>query len=123
MFVTLNQNITNSFKLNKTLKGEFIINYTTKSKDQLIVNESYVGNISIGIQKQVLKEKGTFTINLSDPFQWYNYKYKADFIRLYEVGTSRYPTRGMRISFNYRFGKVNNKARERNTASQEEQNR
>lgn len=122
-FITLNQNITNSFKLSKSLKGELIINYTTKSKDQLIANEPYIGNISIGIQKQVLKEKGNLTFNISDPFQWSNYKYKADFIRLYEVGTYRYPTRGMRLSFNYRFGKVNNEARQRSTASQEEQNR
>ena len=42
---------------------------------------------------------------------------------MYEVGSFRFPTRSIGLTFTYRFGKVNNQSRQRTTASQEEQNR
>ncbi len=122
-YITLSQNISNSFKLTKTLKGELNINYITRQNDQISINEAFLSNFSIGLQKQVLKAKGNLTLNISDPFQWYNYKYTAHFIRMYEIGSSRYASRAIGLTFNYRFGKVNNQSRQRTTASQEEQNR
>jgi len=122
-YITLSQNISNSFKLTKTLKGELNINYVTRQNDQIAENEAYLTTFSIGLQQQILKEKGNITLNISDPFEWYNYKYKTHFIRMYEVGLSRYASRAVDLTFNYRFGKVNNQSRQRTTASQEEQNR
>jgi outer membrane receptor protein involved in Fe transport len=122
-YITLTQNIINSFKLGKSLKAEVIINYTTEAKDEIFEAAPFLGNFSIGFQKQVLKEKGNLTVNVSDPFEWYEYKFKAHYLRLYEEGSFRNPSRSINLSFNYRFGKVNNQSRQRTTASQEEQNR
>ena len=121
--VSLSQNITNTFRINKSLKGELLINYITGTMDQISETAGRLNNFSVGLQRQVLKDKGNLTLNISDPFSWWRYKNYSYFIRLYEVGTFRTPTRSITLSFAYRFGKVNNKARERNTASQEEQNR
>jgi iron complex outermembrane recepter protein len=122
-YFTMNQNITNTIKLSKSLKGELTINYTTKSIDQLSENEARFDNLLVGVQKQILKEKGNITLNVSDPFEWFSYSYRSHFIRMYEVGTGTYPSRSINLSFNYRFGRVNNQSRQRTTASQEEQRR
>jgi iron complex outermembrane recepter protein len=123
LYITLNQNITNSFKISSTLKGELIINYSTKSIDQLSTNQGRLDNFSAGLQKQILKEKGSVTFNISDPFLWNKNRSSSYFIRMYEESTGRYPSRSITLGFNYRFGTVNNQSRSRTTASQEEQNR
>ena len=122
-YITLNQNITNTFKLSKSLKGELMISYTTKSIDQLGDNVARLDNFLIGLSQQILKDKGNLIFSIRDPFQWNKYNSKNHFIRLYEESTYRYGSRSLRLSFNYRFGKVNNQSRQRTTASQEEQNR
>lgn len=121
--INLSQNITNSFKLSKSLKGELITNYSTRSVDQLATNEGRLDNFSLGIQKQILKEKGSVTFNISDPFVWNRNRYSSHFIRMFEAGSYSYPSRSVTLSFTYRFGKVNNQSRQRTTASQEEQSR
>jgi hypothetical protein len=123
LHINLGQNITNSFKFSKSLKGELITNYSTRSIDQLATNEGRLNNFSLGVQKQILKEKGSVTFNISDPFVWNKNRYSSHFIRMYEEGAYSYPSRSVTLSFTYRFGKVNNQSRQRTTASQEEQNR
>ena len=58
-YLTLNENMSNTFNLGKGLKGELVLNYTTKSVDQLGEIFPRFNNISIGLQKQILKEKGS----------------------------------------------------------------
>ncbi|HUS03641.1 MAG TPA: outer membrane beta-barrel protein [Chitinophagaceae bacterium] len=121
--ISLGHYITNSFKFSKTLKGELITNYSTRNTDQLATNEGRLDNFSLGLQKQILKEKGSITFNITDPFLWNKNRYSSHYIRMYEAGTYSYPTRSITLAFSYRFGKVNNQSRQRTTASQEEQNR
>ena len=123
-YVTLNENMANTFNLGKGFKGELILNYSTKSVDQLGVTFARVNNISIGLQKQILKEKGSLILNINDPFQWCSrYKFNGTFLRMYEWDNNYWNSRSVGITFNYRFGKVNNQARQHTTASQEEQTR
>lgn len=123
-YLTLNENMTNTFNLGKGLKGELILEYNTKSVDQLGETHARFSNISIGLQKQVMKEKGSFTLNITDPFQWCNrYKSIGTYLRMKESDYFYFTSRGIRLTFNYRFGKVSNQGRQHTIASQEEQGR
>ena len=78
----------------------------------------------VALQKQILKEKGNLTLNISDPFQWcYKYRFNGTFLRMNERDINYFNTRTIGLTFNYRFGKVNNEHRQHVIASQEEQNR
>ena len=82
-----------------------------------------MGQLNLGIQKQVLNKKGTLKLNIRDLL--YTMPFKADFefdtmdIHIYQSRQSR--TAG--LSFTYRFGKTSFNARERKSGSEEEQNR
>ena len=122
-YMTLNQSINHSFKLGNTLKGEMVWNYTTRSVDEISENDAVFNTFSLGLQKDILKQKGRLVLNCNDPFEWFHYSYRSHFIRMYEEGSFRFPTRSVTLSFNYQFGKVNNQNRQHSTASQEEQGR
>jgi outer membrane receptor for ferrienterochelin and colicin len=123
-YVALNENMTNTFNLGKGFKGELIVNYSTKSVDQFSEVYPRLNNFSIGLQKQVLKEKGNVVLNISDPFQWtYKYRSNSSYLRMHERDNFYFNSRSIGITFNYRFGKVNNSGRQHTTASQEEQRR
>ncbi len=123
-YLTLNENLSNTFNLGKGLKGELVLNYTTRSVDQLGETFPRFNDISIGLQKQILKENGSLTLNITDPFQWcYRYRFNGTFLRMYESDNNYFSSRGIGITFNYRFGKVNNQGRQHTIASQEEQSR
>ena len=81
-------------------------------------------NFSIAFQKQILKEKGNLTLNISDPFQLcYKSRFNGTFLRMNERDVNHFNTRTIGLTFTYRFGKVNNERRQHVVASQEEQNR
>lgn len=123
-YLTLNEKMSNTFNLGKGLKGELVLDYTTRSVDQLGEVFARFNNISIGLQKQIMKEKGSLTLNISDPFQWcYRYRSIGTYLRMNESDNNYFSSRGIGLTFNYRFGKVNNQGRQHTTASQEEQSR
>ena len=122
-YMTLNQSINQSFKLGQSLKGEMVLDYTTRSVDEISENDAVFNTFSLGLQKDILKQKGRLVLNCNDPFAWFHYSYRSHFIRMYEEGSYRFPTRSVTLSFTYQFGKVNNQNRQHNTASQEEQSR
>ena len=78
----------------------------------------------MALQQQILKEKGTLTLNINDPFQWcYHNRFNGTYLRMDEQDHNYFSTRNIAITFSYRFGKVNNQRRQHAIASQEEQNR
>jgi hypothetical protein len=121
---TLNENITNTFNLGKGLKADFNLSFVTKSVNQLGEMYGRLYNFSFGIQKQMMKEKGSLVLNVYDPFQWCDhYRYNGVFLRLYEKDNGYFTTRNLSLTFSYRFGKVENAQRQHSLASQEEQAR
>ena len=116
--------MSNTFNLGKGLKGELVINYTTKSVDQLGETLPKMNNFSLALQKQILQEKGSLTLNINDPFQWcHHVRFNGTYLRMDEIDNNYFSTRIISCTFNYRFGKVNNQRRQHAIASQEEQNR
>ena len=123
-YFTLNENMVQTFKVGKGLKAELNLNYTTRSVDQLGETFPRFYNFSIAFQKQILKEKGNLTLNISDPFQLcYKSRFNGTFLRMNERDVNHFNTRTIGLTFTYRFGKVNNERRQHVVASQEEQNR
>lgn len=82
-----------------------------------------LGQLNVGIQKQVLNKKGTVKLSARDVL--YTMPFKADFefdtmdIHIDQARQSR--TVG--LSFTYRFGKTNFKARQVKSGAEEEQSR
>jgi iron complex outermembrane receptor protein len=125
-FTSFNMNITNSFVLNKT-KGwnaELSGFYRYKTVDQLAVfNPVYL--MSIGLQKQVMQGKGTFRMNIRDPFAWQKFRATTKYSDV-DVKTLAIPdARQVTVTFAYRFGKntPGSQPRRRTSGSQEEQSR
>ena len=121
--VTLSQNINNTYTFAKGYKGELSIGYRTREVDQIYDYEPMFNNIVLALQKQILKEKGSLNLRVTDPFAWVRYKNSAAFFRMYEKSNFWYASRSIGINFTYRFGKGNNQMRQRTTASQDELNR
>jgi iron complex outermembrane receptor protein len=97
-------NVNNQFKFNKGWSAEVSGFYRTKGVDGQIIIQP-LGQLSAGIAKQVLKEKGTIRFNVRDIL----YTSKATGDMVFENTTAHFVnTRDSRvasIAFTYRFGK------------------
>lgn len=116
--------VNNTFTWGKGWGAELNGTYYTGGRDGYSVNRSQT-NISAGVQKAVLKGKGTLRLNVTDIFRT-NYPgstvtYEGRYV---EVWHAVRDTRVGTLSFTWRFG--NSKvqaARRRTTASEEERQR
>lgn len=113
----------NTFTFKKGWASELNLNYSTQVRDGYMVIRPRWG-LSAGVQKTILKNKGTLRFNVSDIF-WTNLpKATITYANYIENWHAQRETRVANISFTYRFG--NNKvaaARRRATASEEERRR
>ena len=120
---TINLKVNNSFSFKKGWGAELNGSYDGSGQYGFMVTRPQ-GAVGAGVQKQILKNKGTLRVNITDIFRtnnpgglitYNNYVEKWHAVRETRVGT---------IAFSYRFG--NNKvqaARRRTTASEEERQR
>jgi hypothetical protein len=81
--------------------------------------------MSIALQKQVLKGKGTLRLNIRDPFAWQRFEGLNNYGFVYMQFRNRPDTRQVTATFSLRFGKQTQQQqpRRRSGSSQEEQNR
>ncbi|HYE56273.1 MAG TPA: TonB-dependent receptor [Chitinophagaceae bacterium] len=113
----------NSFTFKKGWSAELNANYNSGGRSGYMVFEPQWG-LAAGVQKSVMKGKGTVRFNVTDIF-WTNLpKAVITYDNYIEYWYAFRETRTANISFVYRFG--NNKvaaARRRTTASEEERRR
>lgn len=113
----------NTFTFKKGWVAELNANYSSGGQYGFMVSEPQWG-IAAGVQKSVLKNKGTIRFNITDIF-WTNLpKAVITYNNYIEKWHAFRETRVANLSFTYRFG--NNKvqaARRRTTASEEERQR
>jgi iron complex outermembrane receptor protein len=113
----------NTFTLNKGWTAELNGEFYSGGRDGYMVSKPQWG-ITAGVQKNILKSKGTIRLNASDIF-WTNLpKATITYNNYIEHWHAYRETRVVNLSFTYRFG--NNKvaaARRRTTASEEERRR
>jgi len=119
----INLNSTNNFTFKNGWSMEVSGNFNSGGRSGFMVVRS-VWSANFGVQKQVLNNKGTLRLNVTDIF-WTNRPGGTITYNNYiEKWYSKRETRVATISFNYRFGKNSvAQARRRTTASEEERNR
>ncbi|MFN7116210.1 MAG: outer membrane beta-barrel protein [Saprospiraceae bacterium] len=113
----------NRFTLPKSAAGEINFFYQHTGAYGISIIEP-IWQLSLGVQKSILKEKGTIRLNVNDIF-WRGYpRGSTQFANIDETFSSRRGTRLASIAFSYRFGKNTvAPSRRRATGAEEEQRR
>ncbi len=117
-------NITNTFTVKQGFSLELSGFYRGKGVDQLTINQP-IYQMSIGGQKNILKNKATVRLNIRDPFAWQQYSGLTEYGNIYAKIHNKFDARQATVSFTYRFGKNIQQPppRRRSSATQDEQNR
>jgi outer membrane receptor protein involved in Fe transport len=117
-------NITNTFTIKQGFSLELSGFYRGKGVDQLTINQP-IYQMSIGGQKNILKNKATVRLNIRDPFAWQEYRGLTEYGNVYAKIHSKFDVRQVTATFTYRFGKniQQPSPRRRNNAALDEQNR
>ncbi len=116
-------NINNQFKFNKGWSAELSGFYRTKGiEGQISINP--LSQVSAGVQKEILKKKGTVKLNIRDAFFSMIQNGKVDILNtdasFHQYGDSRV----LSLNVTYRFGKQMKSAAKRKTGGAgDEQNR
>jgi hypothetical protein len=115
-------NLTNNFTIAKGLTGELSGFYRYKNLNGLSQMEP-IYQMSFGVQKQVMKGKGTARLNVRDPFAWQKFEGQNKYGQIDGSFLFRPDSRQITASFTWRFGQngQNTQQRRRSNSSQEEQ--
>ncbi|PVD50610.1 TonB-dependent receptor [Terrimonas sp.] len=97
-------NVTNSFTITKGFSAELSGFYRSKSVNQLLVIDPMY-QMSIGLQKSLLKDKATLRLNFRDPFGWQKFGGVSRYGDVDVTIRNRWDTRQISASLTYRFGK------------------
>lgn len=123
-FTSFMINLTNNYNFGKGFSGELSGFYRHKSLAGLSEMEP-VYQIALGLQKQVMKGKGTVRLNVRDPFAWQKFQGINKYGKIDGSFISRPDIRQVTGTFTWRFGNSSqqNQPRRRSSGSQDEQNR
>ncbi|WP_207512699.1 TonB-dependent receptor [Longitalea luteola] len=116
-------NVSNTFTFKKGWSGEVSGWYRGKTIEQLTIADPMYF-LNLGVQKTVIKGKGTLRLNFRDPFHWQQFRGRTLYSDIDVKIFNRWDNRNVTATFSYRFGKTSvAQARRRNTGASEEQNR
>lgn len=115
-------NTGNNFFIMDGLSAEVNFHYNYKNLYGITtMNTTY--NLTAGIQKSILKKKGTITINMTDIF-WTAYPSGiTEFDNVREDWVAKRDTRVLNVNFSYKFGKGKTARMRRNTGADDEKSR
>ncbi|MES2646783.1 MAG: outer membrane beta-barrel protein [Bacteroidota bacterium] len=118
-------NVNNQFRFAKTWGAEVSGFYRSTTQDAGIIIAKPMGVINFAFSKQILKNKGSLKLTISDPFWIQRFSGYTRFDNIDAVIKSKWDNRRVGLTFVYRFGKQMQQApRRRNTsAAAEEQQR
>ncbi|HTF80159.1 MAG TPA: outer membrane beta-barrel protein [Cytophagales bacterium] len=97
-------NATQTFRLPKGIGLELSGNYEGAAPYGVGTGLA-LGQLSIALQKKVLKDKGTLKLAISDIFWTYRYRNETTYSGVYIAGGEKWDNRVLMLTFNYRFGK------------------
>jgi len=123
-YTSFTANITNNFTFKKGWSAELSGMYRHKALGGLTRMEP-IYQMSFGLQKQIMKGKGTLRFNVRDPFAWQKFEGRNTYGMIDGGFIARPDIRQVTGTFTWRFGKTGqqNQPRRRNSSSQDEQNR
>ncbi len=81
------------------------------------------GALNFGVQKSFMEKKASLKLNIQDPFWTNRFRGGTQFEDIDLTIRSLWPSRQVRLTFSYRFGNQNVKTRQRNTGSDDLQQR
>ena len=114
----------NSFKLGKGFTAELSGFYNSPSIWMGTFKSKAIYNLDAGVQKTILKGKGSIKAALSDIFNSMKYRGTSDFSGQQSVFYGKPESRQFKLSFNIRFGNTQVKgSRQRKSAIEEENKR
>ena len=114
----------NTFKLGKGYTAELSGFYNSPSIWQGAFKSRSIYNIDGGVQKTILKGKGTVKASVSDMFNLLKFHGESNFTGQTSVFNGKPESRQFKISANIRFGRQQIKqTRQRKSAIEDENNR
>ncbi|MEM9990267.1 MAG: TonB-dependent receptor [Bacteroidota bacterium] len=79
--------------------------------------------LNAGVQKKILKERGTIKLAVTDIFRTQQWRGESTFGELYMIAAGDWDSRRVRVNFSYLFGNNQVKSRKRSTGLEEESSR
>ena len=113
----------NSFNLGKGYKAELSGFYNSPSVYQGTFQVKSLYSIDGGIQKTVLKGKGTVKASVSDLFNTLQFRGHLDYTGQHSDFVAHWESRQFKLNFNFRFGNAQVKATRQRKAATEEENK
>ena len=115
-------NVNNQLKFSKVWSGEVSGWYRTKGVEGQILIKPF-GAMSIGVARQIIKNKGSLKLNVRDVFYTQkvkgNMNFKSTEVSFFNMRDSRV----INLTFTYRFGKPLSGTQPRKQSGVDEQNR
>lgn len=121
---TLTLNGSQQFNFAKTWSAEISGFFRTAGIEGVIKSKPF-GMVSLGVSKQVMKNKGTIRLNIRDVFYTQQFRGVSKYANVDAAFQERGESRVVNINFTYRFskGKINGTPKRRAGSASEEQNR
>lgn len=114
----------NSLKFGKTWTAELSGFFSSPSIWGGTMKSRSMGSMDLGLQKQILKNKGTIRASMSDVLKTMRWKGVSNFAGQVFEGKGRWESRQFKLNLTYRFGNAQVKAaRQRKNAIEEENKR
>lgn len=121
---TLTLNGSQQFNFAKTWSAEISGFFRTGAVEGVIKSKSF-GQVSLGVSKQILKNKGTLRLGVRDIFYTQQFRAVSKYANVDAAFQERGDSRQVSLNFTYRFskGKINGAPKRRSGSASEEQNR
>ena len=121
---TLTLNGSQQFNFAKTWSAEISGFFRSGAVEGVIKSKPF-GQVSIGVSKQVMKNKGTIRLGVRDVFYTQRFRAVSRYANVDAAFQERGDSRVVNINFTYRFskGKINGTPKRRAGSASEEQNR
>ena len=116
-------NINNQLKFNKGWSAELSGFYRSRAiEGQIVINPLW--RMDAGVQKLILKKKGTLKLNVRDIFQTQNFSGSVNYQDIDVKIRNTRDNRAASLTFSYRFGKpMKNERQRKSGGASDEQNR
>ena len=98
-------------------------NFATRWMEGIRIHQTPIWNNSVGVNKKMLKNKATLTLNINDPFDIYRPGLTTDATAFFTRMDNRPESRTLTVSWNYRFGKAKQRREHNGGSAQDEQRR
>lgn len=120
--VTFMANMNNQFKLKKGWSAELSGFYRSKGiESQIVINPMW--RLDAGVQKQIIKNKGSLKLSIRDIFNSQNFSGTVNFKDIDVYIKNQSDSRVVSLTFSYRFGKPVKQQQRKTGGASDEQSR